>query len=175
MAGPSVLSSTHYHVINNKLPALALSWWNRSSGRRYAATLLASPRTRAPPRTRHSGSRTFSLKCEPDYVRGSMDGWMQIRARERDRQGRNTHHYSGQQSICFVGVTTKAGLQYLPSHSAWFHLVGQFHVTRVHVKLPLPLSQDSGQDCTCMDAHSHVHRGVGLLLHVSDDEGQENK
>lgn len=55
----------------------------------------------------------------------------------------------------------------VPSHSTALHLIGELYISRVNIKLPLPLSKYSGQHCTCVDAHAHVYRRVGRLLHVS--------
>jgi len=51
--------------------------------------------------------------------------------------------------------------------AAALHLVGELHILGVHVKLPLPLAQNSRQHRPRVDPHSHVHRRIRRLLDVS--------
>jgi len=53
-----------------------------------------------------------------------------------------------------------------PSLPARFHFVSQLYVLGVNVKLPLPLAKNAGEYGSRVNAHTHINRWVGLLLHI---------
>lgn len=61
----------------------------------------------------------------------------------------------------------------VPRHSTAFHFVRQFHIFGVNVELPLSLTQNTGQNCSRVNAHSHVHRWIRSLLHVPTENGMK--
>lgn len=56
---------------------------------------------------------------------------------------------------------------HLPSQAARFHLVGERHIVRPHIKLPFSQAKHTAQYVTSVDANSHVDITPSRLPHKS--------